>query len=103
MASACALAISSGSIIFIFANQQNLRALLVCFFTGKVVTVHCIFCGDYAFYLWDSFCEKNGLETTAVVSKPQYQINLPLLMARAHAEAISNHRSLQQQKLPLTE
>ena len=57
MASACALAISSGSIIFIFANQQSLRALLVCFFTGKVDrTLH--FCGDYAFYLWDSFCEK---------------------------------------------
>ena len=52
------MAIFSGSIIFIFANQQSLRALLVCFFTGKVVTVHCIFCGDYAFYLWDSFCEK---------------------------------------------
>ena len=43
MASACALAISSGSIIFIFANQQSPQALLVCFFTGKVVTVHCIF------------------------------------------------------------
>ena len=37
------MAIFSGSIIFIFANQQSLRALLVCFFTGKVVTVHCIF------------------------------------------------------------
>lgn len=59
MASACALAISSGSIIFIFANQQSLRALLVCFFTGKVVTVHCIFCGDYAFYLWDFSGEKS--------------------------------------------
>ena len=31
------MAIFSGSIIFIFANQQSLRALLVCFFTGKVV------------------------------------------------------------------
>lgn len=37
-----------------------------------------------------TFLVKKCLETIAVVSKPQYQINFPLLMARAHAEAISN-------------
>ena len=58
MASASLWPFPAEVFIFIFANQQSLRALLVCFFTGKVVTVHCIFCGDYAFYLWDSFCEK---------------------------------------------
>ena len=40
------------------AVLQTWEETNVCFFTGKVVTVHCIFCGDYAFYLWDSFCEK---------------------------------------------
>ena len=37
IASACALAIFSGKIILIFAVQQSLRALLNCFFTGRVV------------------------------------------------------------------
>ena len=30
--------------IFIFANQENLRIFLICFFTRKVVMVNGIYC-----------------------------------------------------------
>ena len=35
---------NSGKIIFIFANQENLRIFLICFFTRKVVMVNDIYC-----------------------------------------------------------
>lgn len=37
-------AIISGKIFLIFANQENLRIFLICFFTRKVVMVNGIYC-----------------------------------------------------------
>ena len=43
MASACALAIFSGKNIFYRAASDSLRAVRSCIFTGRVVTVNCIY------------------------------------------------------------
>ena len=43
MASACALAIFSGKIIYNFAILENLRIFQNCLFTGGVVTVNGIY------------------------------------------------------------
>jgi hypothetical protein len=42
IASAFALAIFSGKIIFIIANQENLRIFLICFFTGGAAAANSI-------------------------------------------------------------
>ena len=53
MASACALAIFSGKIIYNFAILENLRIFQNCLFTGGVVTVNGIYSA--------AFCESAAL------------------------------------------